>query len=199
MDTFKDLYQPYWGNSQGELPMVPAMDAAELTLTILQYTKHLADIAAGAQKSSDENAWALLQAQGELKARTEEVATLKAVLAKKSPTSEETLSPQLDRALQEAAEARNQLAHMEAELRDLRISREEHQSALRRLADGEAEIARLQEMLPKDKTPKRTISYDHLSNSSASESDESADNHRRRRRNKKKSRHLHIEPNAGGE
>lgn len=155
------------------------MNAAELTLTILHYTKHLADIAASAQKLSDENAWAIIQAQSMIKARTNEVATPKALLAKKSPTSEETLSPQLDRALQEAEEAHNQLAHMEAKVRDLCIAREEHQSALRRLADGEAKIACLQEMIPREKPPKRTISYDYLSNSAASESEDSAGNYRR--------------------
>lgn len=67
--SFKDLYHEYWENQQRYLVMVPAMDAAESTLTILSYTQHLANIATAAQKTSDENAWSLVQLQTKLKAR----------------------------------------------------------------------------------------------------------------------------------
>lgn len=71
VNSSKDLYQAYWANSQGELPVVPAMDAAKLTLTILNYTQHLAGIATSSPKTSDKNAWVVLQAQAKLRARTE--------------------------------------------------------------------------------------------------------------------------------
>lgn len=140
VDYFKELYQAYWANIQGELTVSLAMDAANLTLTILHYIQHLAGIAAKAQKTSDDNAWVILQVKAKLKTRTKKVAALKALLAKKSPTSEETLSPQLERALQEADAAWIQLVHVKAEARDLRAAREELQSTLRRLADSEAKI-----------------------------------------------------------
>lgn len=48
---FKNLHHDYWANQQGELVMVPVMDAAEPTLTILCYTQHLAKMANVIQRS----------------------------------------------------------------------------------------------------------------------------------------------------
>lgn len=56
--------------------MVPAMNAADLTPTVLSYAKHLANINKTAQKTSDNNFWSLVTAQDDLKASREEVAHL---------------------------------------------------------------------------------------------------------------------------
>lgn len=53
VDLFKDLYHKYWANQQGDLVMVSAMNAAELTLTTLSYTQKLATMTKTAQKTSD--------------------------------------------------------------------------------------------------------------------------------------------------
>lgn len=50
-------------------------------------------------------------------------------LVKKSPDSEETLTPQLKQALRKAELSKNQLDHMEAEFQDLHGTCEELQGA----------------------------------------------------------------------
>lgn len=42
---------------------MPAMDAAELTLTIFSYSQNLAGVATLTQKTFNKNAWSLVQSQ----------------------------------------------------------------------------------------------------------------------------------------
>lgn len=87
IDLFKKVYYDYWTNQQGNLVMVPAMNATELTLTILSCAQHVATMTKAAQKTSDENAWSLVTAQTDLKARMEEISNSKDQLVKKTPES----------------------------------------------------------------------------------------------------------------
>lgn len=102
--------------------MVPAMDAAKLTLSILSYTQYLATVATAAQKTFNDNVRSFVQAHANLKARVEEIAHLKEHFSKKTPGLEETLIPQLKQAQWEAKLAKNHLTHAEAKVRDLRGS-----------------------------------------------------------------------------
>lgn len=106
----------------------------------------------------------------------------------KLSATDEALSPLLERAKKEAELARNQIAHGEAEVCNLRGAQEELQSSLHCLASSKTEITRLQEFVQKDKPVKRLISYDELWDSAASGSDDSENNRRRQRRHFKKSR-----------
>lgn len=71
---------------QGQLVMVPAMEAAKLTLKILSYSQHLAGVATLAQKTSDKNAYFPVQSQTKLKARMEKIALLRKKLPRRLPT-----------------------------------------------------------------------------------------------------------------
>lgn len=88
---FKDLYYNYWANQQGDLFMVPAIDTVNLTLTILSNIQYLFTMDKAAQKTYNENAWSLVQAQINLKARVDEIVNLKEQLLKQTPVSEDTL------------------------------------------------------------------------------------------------------------
>lgn len=70
-----------------------AIDAAELTLAILHYTQNLATMTKTAHKTTKNNNWLLITTQANLKAHAKEVARLQEQLTKKSPNSEETLTP----------------------------------------------------------------------------------------------------------
>lgn len=59
------------------------------------------------------------------------------------------LTPLLKKTQKEVELAKNHLAHVEAKVCDLRGVHKELQAVLRRMADGEAEIARLQQLIPK--------------------------------------------------
>lgn len=83
---------------------------------------------------------------------------------------------------------KNQIAHIEAEVQHLLVSCKEFQGVLRRLAEGEAEIARLKELVPKEKPNKCFISYEKLLYSATSVSEESGNKYRRHFCNRKKSR-----------
>lgn len=88
----------------------------------------------------------------------DEIANLKEQLINKTPVLEETLTIHMKQAQREAKLIKNQLAHVKAEVRDLCRSQEELQAALCRLANEEAEITRLQELLLKEKSTKRVMS-----------------------------------------
>lgn len=95
VDSFKDLYHDYWANQQGDLVMVPAIDTAELMINIFSYTHHLATMAKAVQKTSNENSWSLVQTHTNVKACVDNIANFKKQLSKKTPGSEELLTPQL--------------------------------------------------------------------------------------------------------
>lgn len=73
----------------------------------------------------------------------------------------------------------NQLANVGAKVHDLQGAREELQAVLSRLANEKAEIARLQELIPKYKPIKRLTSYDEVSDLAFSGSRDSGNNCRR--------------------
>lgn len=124
-------------------------------------TRNTIQVAKIAKKTSDGNDWSLFTAQ-ELKTSMEEIKSLKEKLAKKTHNSGETLIPQAEQTFQEAELAWNQLSHVEAEVKDLCGSREELKVVVRRFSNREAEIARHQELFPKNKPTKRVRSYDDL-------------------------------------
>lgn len=110
--SFKDIYHKYWTNTKEDLVTFPAMNAFGLTLIIFHYTQHLATMTKVAQKTANNNTWLLLTTQDDLKACTDEIAKLHEQLAKKSPGTEETLTPQLKQAQSEAELAQNRLSHV---------------------------------------------------------------------------------------
>lgn len=105
------------------------------------------------------------------------------------PGSEETLTPQIKQACQEAKMTKNPLASVEARVWDLRGAYKELQGSLRRIAGVEVET-RLQEILPQEKVTKRVIFYDKISATDASESYNNKQGSRRRHHCQKKTRAL---------